>query len=144
MTNLRMSQSLGSDISLFSLFKKMTNVQWRHTNDKWDSNTWSNETGSKIDLVNGRKFGLEKKVVNGETIEVPKTRILLSDMLPSSQSKLMYGVGNQYWQIVSLNYTRGNNKENDLSIADKGFENVSPIYYTEEYALNALGKKVSN
>jgi hypothetical protein len=39
------------------MFKKATNFQWKHSNDDWNSNSWSNSSGSKIDLINGRKFG---------------------------------------------------------------------------------------
>lgn len=127
-TNLRMQQSLNSDVSLYQLFKKMTNIQWRKIGkrgdpgDDWNSNTWSNLTKSKIDLVNGRKFGLDG---NGNL----KTKISLKDVLPNSYDELIYGQGDEYWRIFELNYT----------LNDEGFENISPIYYTSEQRLNLDG-----
>jgi hypothetical protein len=111
-------QSLKSDVSLCNLFKKMTNVKWKLEGDDWNSNTWSNETGSKIDLVNGRKFGLNKE---GQL----ETKIKLKDATGNSKG-IIYGQGNEYWRINELDYQK--------------FEGLAqPIYYTEERRLNIDG-----
>lgn len=55
MTNERMRQSLGSDTSLYKLFKKMTDMKWQNPDG-----TWNTKNNVPIDLVNGKGFGRRK------------------------------------------------------------------------------------
>ena len=82
MTNLRMQQSLGSDLKLYNLFKKMCNLQW------------SEESKVEIDLINGRHFG---HTSNG----LPVNKIdFKNDILRNE--KLMYGIDGSYREIIDL------------------------------------------
>jgi len=122
MTNLRMQQSLLSDVSLYNMFKKLTNEQWRQRDDKWEDATWHNITGSKIDLVNGRKFGLHYD--ESGKLEINTKIDFMEDIL--QRKKLIYGKQGEYWQINDFGYEK---------FPDLG----QPIYYTEEDILNADG-----
>lgn len=55
MTNERMRTSLNSSISLYNLFKQMTNMQWSTTNPD-GTITWNNSRNAKFDLINTKGF----------------------------------------------------------------------------------------
>ncbi len=118
-TNLRMLQSLSNtncDVSLYDLFKKMTNLQWRK------NGVWQNSKQVSIDLVNGKRYGKNRY---GE----PSTEINFSQDILTGGS-LKYGIGQNYKEIINLG------KQKFDGIADE-------IYYTEEKVLSINGSTQS-
>lgn len=81
MTNERMLQSMNSDLSLYKLFKKMTNQQWS------ENGVWTNSKGATIDLVKGKGFG--NKNINF-------SRDILQD------KPLFYNENGKHYQITDL------------------------------------------
>lgn len=55
MTNERMRTSLNSNISLYNLFKQMTNVQWSTTNPD-GTVTWNNSRNAEFNLIDTKGF----------------------------------------------------------------------------------------
>lgn len=116
MTNLRMLQSLSKtncDLSLYDLFRKMTNLQWRK------NGVWQNSKQVAIDLVNGKRYGKNRF---GER----STRINFGQDILNRDS-LIYGFGQNYRQIINLD------KQKFEGIGDE-------IYYTEEQVMSINGQ----
>lgn len=81
MTNERMLSSLNSDLSLYNLFKQMTNQQW------FEDGVWKNSRGVEIDLTRGKGFG--RKNIN-----------FISDIL--QDAPLFYDSNGEHYQILNL------------------------------------------
>lgn len=130
MTNLRMMQSLGSNVNLYNLFKKMCNQQWTKLN--------KNGQSFEIDLIKGKRFGHTKG-------NQPSTEIdFKNDILQNE--RLIYGIDNNYREITDLKKTVINGKEiyytieNTLS-ADAEKQNTVKVYHlfdgdSNHYRLN--------
>lgn len=91
-TNNRMRNTLLSTTSLYNMFRKMHNLQWR------TAKGWTNSKGVAIDLVNGKRIGYSNF---GQKNEAPATRIdFVKDIL--LKTKLFYGSGQSHRQISNL------------------------------------------
>ena len=124
-TNLRMLQSIGSETSLYNLFKKMTNLQWYTKVD--GKKVWNNSKGVAIDLINGRRYGHANDGQDKIT-KIDFQRDILGN------SPLYYGIkGNGYTNYRMIQDLKSN-KFDDIA---------ESIYYTVEYQVNSLGEKTS-
>ena len=74
-TNERMRTSLNSDISLYSLFKQMTNLQWSSIDENGNV-VWNNSKNQSFDLINSKglkqnqfdKIRFDTDILNGKRL----------------------------------------------------------------------------
>lgn len=84
MTNERLKTSLNSDISLYNLFKQMTNIQWQNPDG-----TWNTRNGQEINLITTKGF---KR--NGSKID------FFYDVL--QENPLYYNENGNHYQITDF------------------------------------------
>lgn len=118
MTNERMRTSLNSDISLYKLFKQMTNLQWSEDiRDEYGNiigKKWNNSRNAEFDLITTR--GL-----NGSIISDSEDSTIFFDTILAGKP-LFYEENGNHFQI--LNFGRDENG-----------------YFTIEAEVNALGSR---
>lgn len=113
-TNERMRTSLNSNMSLYNLFKKMTNLQWS-TRNADGTEVWNNSRGESFNLVNTK--GLKKN-------QYDKIQFF-KDIL--NTKPLYYEENGLHYQIV-----------------DFGFDEASGYYYTDEAKVSNTGSRLGS